>query len=435
MTPAQAEAFSRDAVLRHTGRAGADRADPWVPERLSLPFSPDYVVGRGHHRTVQAAVNSAIRDGRTGRVVIGVEPGVHEGLIHVPPLPFPITLAGLGRRPEQTVLKASIDAEMPGAEFATRFEAHVSDAPEAVLSIVRRIAAQDKITTANASVLRIECDGFQLHNLTVRNGYQADRAQDGAHRRNAAGQFTTGQHQAVAVLVDGADRVQLQDVHLRSFQDTLYLQSPTKGTTVRTHLSGCDIEGDVDFIFGQSTAWFDGCTIRSLGTRAPECWVAAPATDIRTRYGFVFHDCDFVHDGSALAQRRQMRLGRQWFEGVRATPYGHPTVAGYRCDLAETSAYTPPLGTISRATLESVGKCVILRSRIGRHIDLTTPWDSWSGRNWGPRYRPALYTAGDMMAQLGGWLARQRIRYDDIDPDMVFLSEFENQWSDPGPSG
>lgn len=423
LTDAQVETFRRDEVLRYTGTAGADRVDPWTPRPLDAArLAPDCVAGPGaDFPTVQAAVNRAVVEGRGRRLTIGVAPGTHAGLVYLPPTPFPVTLVGLGRRPEETVLAESIDAEMPGTEYAARFGAAFADAPEPVAAIHRRIAAEDKITTANASVVRIESDDFQLLNLTVRNTYNADRDQAGSHGKNAAGQYTRGQHQAVALLVAGADRVQVQDVVLRSFQDTLYLQSPAKGETVRTCLTGCDIEGDVDFIFGQSTAFFEGCTIRSLGTRAPRAWATAPSTDIRTRYGFVFEGCDFTHDGSPAALAGNFSLGRQWFEGVRATPFGPSPVPGYRCVLGPGSSYEPPIGTISRATLNSVGKCAILRSRIGPHIDRTRPWDDWSGRTWNPRHRPALYTASDMFRRLSGWLREQGASYEDVDDGMIFL--------------
>lgn len=428
LTDVQAERFRRDEVLRYTGAAGADRVDPWTPRPLDAgSITPDHIVGPGEGLpTVQAAIDRVLREARGQRVVIGVAPGVHSGLVYAPPSPVPVTLVGLGRRPADTILADSIDAEMPGAEYAARFGGQFEGAPDAVAAIFRRIASADRITTANASVLRVESDDFQLVNLTVRNAYNADRDQPGSDATNAAGQYSTGQHQAVALLIAGADRVQVQDVVLRSFQDTLYLQSPAKGRTARSCLAGCDIEGDVDFIFGQSTAWFERCRIRSLGSRTSKGWATAPSTDIRTRYGFVFEDCDFTHDGSAAALAGGFSLGRQWFEGVRATPYGPFAAPGYRCDLGPASSYDPPVGTISLATLNSVGKCVVLRSRIGAHIDHDAPWDAWSGKTWNPRHRPALYAASDMFGRLSEWLTEQGVRYDDVDPRMVFLGEYRN---------
>ena len=160
-------------------------------------------------------------------------------------------------------------------------------------------------------------------------------------------------------------------------------------------------------------------------------WVTAPSTALRAKFGFVFHDCDFVHDGSPEALAGRFKLGRQWFEWVRATPFGVSPVPGYRCDLAETSFYDPPVGGISRKTLESVGKVAILNSRIGPHIDAADPWDSWNGAShpdgspiWAPRYRPPLYRAGDMLGPLEGWLAAQGLDYGDIDPETPWLAEY-----------
>ncbi|TRW94188.1 hypothetical protein FNJ84_19915 [Paracoccus sp. M683] len=427
LTEAQAAAFTRDQVLGHTGKAGDDRADPWSPGRMIAgALTPDLVVGQGGHASVQQAVNAAIALGRTGRVFIGIAPGTYRGLVYLPRLPFALTLFGLGTVPADVQLVENIDAEMPGEEYRQRFEGQFATSPAPVTTVFDRIARMEKITTAHASVLRVEGDDTQLLNLAIRNSYNADRDQPESTVKNAQGQYRKGQHQAVALLVAGADRVQLQDVALSSFQDTLYLQSPRKGVTVRTCLTGCEIEGDVDFIFGQSTAWFENCVIRSRGTRAPQAWAVAPSTDLRTRYGFVFSGCDFTHDGSAAALAGGFRLGRQWFEGVRATPYGRSPLPGYRCDLGEVSAYVPPRGTISRATLQSVGKCVILNSRIGAHIDRNMPWDSWTGPDWNPRYRPAQYVAGDMLRELSDWLAQQALNLADIEPEMIFLAEFRN---------
>lgn len=412
----QAAGFTREAVLSRVGPAGAERVETWAP--LVADAMPDMVVGQGGFASVQAAVNRAVEQGRRGRVVVGVSPGVWPGLVYLPKGDLAFTLKGLGRVPSDVVLQDTIDAEMPAAEYARRFAA-LGRAPEAVAAMYRRIAAREGIiTTANASVLRVEADDTVLRGLTVRNSYNADRAGEGA--RNALGQYRTGQHQAVALLVAGADRVTVDRVHLKSMQDTLYLQSPSKGQTVRTCLTDCDIEGDVDFIFGQSSAWFERCTLRALGHRAPMAWYTAPSTDLRTTYGFVFDNCEFVSDGAGGA----CALGRQWFEGVRATPFGPSPVPGYRCDLGAESTYDPPHGTISKATLESVGKCVILRSRIGAHVDRARVWDDWAGRVWAPRHRPALYTAGDMLTRLEGWLAAQGLSYPDVDAGMVLLGEY-----------
>lgn len=431
LTPEQATIYTRENVLGYTGQAGAERSDPWAPKHLRVSdFTPDYIVGSSDEfKTIQSAINHALLSKSNRRVIVGVRPGLHKGLVYVPKTRFPISLFGLGATPSETILAEEIDAEMPGPEYFRRFEKSFDGTPPPVLELFREISQKDIITTANASVLRVASDDFQLLNLTVQNTYNADRDQPEAQERNSSGQYVHGQHQAVALLVAGADRVQIQDVHLRSFQDTLYLRSPMKGVTVRTCLTGCDIEGDVDFIFGQSTAWFEECTIRSLGSRSEQSWATAPSTDIRTRFGFVFTNCDFTHDGSARALEGRFFLGRQWFEGVRATPYGQSPIENYKCELGSISEYYAPVGQISEATLNSVGKCVILKSRIGAHLRREVAWDAWNGGSWNPRYRPAQYRVSDMKTALSEWFDEQKICFDDIDATEVLLGEYQNIYS------
>jgi polygalacturonase len=83
--------------------------------------------------------------------------------------------------------------------------------------------------------------------------------------------------------VDSADKAQFENVRLIGFQDTLYLKSPQIGSTSRSFFNKSYIEGDVDFIFGDSTAYFYQSEIRTLGDRACPTWphripTSTPAT-------------------------------------------------------------------------------------------------------------------------------------------------------------
>jgi pectinesterase len=122
---------------------------------------------------------------------------------------------------------------------------------------------------------------------------------------------------------------------------------------------------------------------------------------------------------------------------VRATPYGASPIEGYRCRLGPVSAFAPPEGTISRATLEAVGKCVVLNSRIGRHINPAAPWGEWNGGEWSreavyrpapwhPRFRPVQARAGDFLAELRDWLRGEGLDYADLDPTEAWLGEYRN---------
>ncbi|WP_216671002.1 pectinesterase family protein [Mangrovicoccus sp. HB161399] len=435
----QAERFTRSRVLARAGRFGAEVADHWDP--FAEPWTlPDVTVEPGPPGAVQMAVEAAIAGakaaGHPRHVVIGLAPGRHAGLVYLPRVRvgtgwLSFTLRGTG-----AVLEDNIDAEMTGAEYRRRFAAQFEGVSEETREIFERIAARDKITTANASVLRVEADGTRLGGFGIVNTYNCDRpeAMDKPTAFNAAGQAGSGQHQAVALLSASADRLHAEGLRLSSFQDTLYLQGP-KDRTVRAFVRDCEIEGDVDFIFGQATAWFEDCTIRSRGTRAEMAWATAPSTSIRAEYGLVFDACDFTHDGSPRALAGRFQLGRQWFEGVRATPYGTSPVDGFACRLGPASAYEPPSGTISRETLESVGKCVVLNSRLGAHLHPAAPWGDWNGGDrdpsgayrpapWHPRFRPVQTGPSAFLRLLGPWLAEQGLDYSGLDPDEAWLGEF-----------
>ncbi|SHM06278.1 pectinesterase family protein [Roseibium suaedae] len=455
LSPEQAGFFQRSKVLSLTGAAGAEEFDPWDPDLDGFMTGPEdrpsaHVAEPGQDsllKVIDKAVRLARQTGSRERIYIELLPGTYTGLVYVPGFlvdgsPVPITLFSRDEDPSQTVIEADIDAEMPGSEYAERFAAGFDGLDASIADIYRRIAAEEKINTLNASVLRVENEGFQLRNVTVRNLYNCDREDmylpSEKRRKNARGQYPKGQHQAVALLIAGADRVHLENVHLSSFQDTLYFRSPRKGTTVRSFYRRCDIEGDVDFIFGQATAYFDKCVIRSRGSRAGHAYVAAPSTDIRTTYGIVFHDCEFTHDGDPSALRGTFNLGRQWFEAVRATPYGEPSVPGYSCRLGEVSAYAEPEGTVSRETLFSVGKCVLINCRVGPHINKSAPWAEWMGgtfgadghyapQGWSLRYRPVQVSARDFLENLKDWPDFGLLDVSGIDPGMVLLGEIHTE--------
>lgn len=455
LTPEQAAQFHYLEVMKRTGPAGAERVDPWDP--LSDPFMrKDAEVTPHYHlkadgpvgalqQLIDTAVRSAIESKSTDRIYIQLGEGTHRGLVYIPTLVIdgihvPITLYALNADPRRTVITETIDAEMPSFEYTQKFSALFAECCTEIKSIHDKISAREGIiTTANASVMRIENQGFQLRGITVRNAYNADREQPGRGDgpRNVAGQFTTGQHQAVAVLIAGADKVHLDHVHLSSYQDTLYFQAPAPAVTARSFYSHCHIEGDVDFIFGQATAYFWYCDVKSLGSRAAHTWACAPSTNIRTPYGVVFNHCNFISDNSIGASEGCFNLGRQWFEGVRCTPYGKSPITGYNCSLGEVSQFDGTTGTISRATLEAVGKCVILNSKIGAHINKQAPWANWNGGTfdasgtytpapWSTRYRPTLYTAREFLDGLAHWPSIQALDFSDIDLNMVLLAEFNS---------
>ncbi|MBR6898581.1 MAG: pectin esterase [Lachnospiraceae bacterium] len=125
--------------------------------------------------------------------------------------------------------------------------------------------------------------------------------------------------QAIALYLDGDDIV-LNDCVLKGWQDTLFLAplppkeyekdgfiGPKQFTprVPRTFtFNRCRIEGDVDFVFGGATAFFNDCEFVSLR----KGYVFAPSTPEGAEAGFVIKNCRFlraagVEDGSCYIAR------------------------------------------------------------------------------------------------------------------------------------
>lgn len=167
--------------------------------------------------------------------------------------------------------------------------------------------------------------------------------------KNTAG-FGAKIGQAVALYADGA-RMVFENCRLCSRQDTLFT-APLPPTVVewggfrgpREHAprdngvhcyKNCYIEGDVDFIFGGATAYFEDCHIHSLD-RGQEVngYVTAASTPEGRKYGYVFEHCRFTSDCAP----ETVYLGRPW---------------------------------------RTFAKTVILRSELGEHIK-REGWHDWN---------------------------------------------------------
>lgn len=105
--------------------------------------------------------------------------------------------------------------------------------------------------------------------------------------------------QAVALHTEG-DRLKFIGCRFLGNQDTVYTGMP--GT--RLYFSNCYIEGTTDFIFGPSTAWFEGCTIHSK----QNSYVTAASTPSDVAYGYVFNRCRLT----AAEGVDKVYLGRPW---------------------------------------------------------------------------------------------------------------------------
>lgn len=177
----------------------------------------------------------------------------------------------------------------------------------------------EKRGTFRTATFRVNAPDFTAKHITFRN--------------DAGYGHTVGQ--AIALYVDG-DRCFFEDCALLASQDTLF-NAPLPLDPVKPNGKGpgehkprirgrhlfyrCFLQGDVDFIFGSGTAWFEECTIFSkmpgdrLPPESPDTeviygYVTAASTHPDFPYGYVFRHCKLTSD----CPKGSVYLGRPWKE-------------------------------------------------------------------------------------------------------------------------
>ncbi len=171
--------------------------------------------------------------------------------------------------------------------------------------------------------------------------------------------------QAIALFLDG-DEIVLDHCTVRAHQDTLFLAplpeteyekdgflgtKPIHPRIPRTvYIRHCLIEGDVDFVFGGATAWFEDCEFRSNGPG----FVFAPSTPQNVKEGFMVRNCRFtctdtVPDGSCYIARPWRDYGMVHLEHCELGRHIHPdgwhdwgkTGAHDKIRFSETASFGP----------------------------------------------------------------------------------------------
>jgi pectinesterase len=190
------------------------------------------------------------------------------------------------------------------------------------------------MNTFNSYTLYIGAPDFTARNLTFENS-----AGDGRE---------VGQ--ALAAYVD-ADRAAFRNCRFLGHQDTLFTgplpKNPTpKGLNlihpvlglaeaeytgpVRQYYEDCYIEGDVDFIFGSATAFFNRCQIHSRNRgEVVNGYITAASTGPWQEHGYLFKDCRLA----GAAGPASVYLGRPWRP--------HARVAFIACEMG---AHIHPAG-------------------------------------------------------------------------------------------
>ena len=209
--------------------------------------------------TLQAAVNALPEEG--GEITLS--PGIYREKVLI--AGRGVKLRGTGGKPDEVVITWSDGAVQVGGTFKT-------------------------------STLEIRGDDFRAENLTVANDYWL---------RNAA------PSQAVALYVTG-DRAVFRRVRFLGHQDTLYAAdkkcegSQADGSPCRVsrqYFRDCYVEGHVDFIFGNSKAFFENCHLHAIAHDEVMLTAHMRTAPDQDR-GYVFDRCRITADPG---------VGKLWF--------------------------------------------------------------------------------------------------------------------------
>lgn len=136
----------------------------------------------------------------------------------------------------------------------------------------------DSIRTYTSYTVLVQGNDCSIENLTV---------------KNTAGKVG----QAVALHVEG-DRFIAKNYSLLGKQDNLYAVTENSWQ----YYSNYFIEGTTGFIFGEATAVFQKCIIKSF----TNSFITAASTRPRQKFGFVFFDCRLISDTAV----KNVYLGR-----------------------------------------------------------------------------------------------------------------------------
>ncbi len=173
-----------------------------------------------------------------------------------------------------------------------------------------------KMGTFRSYSVFIDANDVTLKNLTIENA-SGDSLSHG---------------QAIALYADG-DRLVINSCNIMGHQDTLFTGPlPPKEIQKngfigpkqfaprlhgRQYYKNCYICGDIDFIFGSATAYFEDCTLESLIHRPENAnsnsqiqgYITAASTPEEEEYGYVFNRCRLI---SKECPQGTVYLGRPW---------------------------------------------------------------------------------------------------------------------------
>jgi pectinesterase len=205
---------------------------------------------------LQEAINAAPSKGKE-RFYIQVKPGTYKEKLVFPKDKCPITI--YGENAKTTILTYD--------DYAGKTD-----------------ESGQKLGTGKSYSVKIESDDFAAENITFQNEHKKEAGEG---------------DQALALSVTG-DRAVFRKCRFTGWQDTLYIERN------RQYFEDCYISGQVDYIFGGATAFFERCELHCV---AKGIAITAASTPQEQQYGYVFSHCKIMAEAPA---DWKTYLGRPW---------------------------------------------------------------------------------------------------------------------------
>ncbi|CAI9768950.1 unnamed protein product [Fraxinus pennsylvanica] len=236
----------------------------------------------------------------------------------------------------------------------------------------------DGTNTYQTATVAVQADNFMAKDVGFENSAGAEK------------------HQAVALRIS-ADKAIFYNCQMDGYQDTLYAH------TYRQFYRDCVISGTVDFIFGDSAAVFQNCTlvVRKPMDNQQNIVTAQGRKDVRQPTGLVLQNCTFTADPSYFPVRKTLKsyLGRPWKEYSRTI-----IMESYLDDLIQPQGWLPwnetfALDTLFYAEFNNRGPAAPKAQRI-----------KWPGVKELPSNRVERFTAAEF---IGGdiWIPSTGVPY------------------------
>ncbi|KAL5371258.1 hypothetical protein DPSP01_014390 [Paraphaeosphaeria sporulosa] len=150
------------------------------------------------------------------------------------------------------------------------------------VTITHELSSPNAGSLDASATINVKSSSFALYNVNVANTYGK-----GA--------------QAVALVANGSKQG-YYGVSFKGYQDTLYAKSGDQ------YYSNCYIEGAVDYIFGDASAWFGECTIASTGSGA----ITATSRETSSDPAWYVFDHSTITAATGASVTGMVYLGRPW---------------------------------------------------------------------------------------------------------------------------